>query len=568
MHLDPTLELFDEHTFDIPIEATDDSPQPSNEAVVNTACVAPPVTPIAPEENAAKASAETILPTPGAVLNDRFLLEAEIGVGGSAVVYRARDLHWNAASNSDASRNEWVAIKMPRPELADLSRGRLRLRNEHRTMRALSHPNIVRVFDVHANGVSCFMTMELIHGQLLSTLLQERPTLPLALTRNILRACAQALSHAHANHIVHGDFKPGNVFVMADESVRVFDFGAAVSPFNADTHKPAATLAYSSPEVLNGETPTVQDDVFSFACVAYQLLNSRHPFNKCSSLEARSKGLLPLRAWNLHSTQWLALLAALSWRRDQRPSSIEALIDAVLTEHDTAAEAQTPALRGVEPAVANAHIEPAPPPKHRMLRRWAVVCAALAFIAGVLAVGLIASQRQGAPTETGAESARLNDSTVSATWISQAALGASMPAEAERDRVEMPNADTNDRLAAAVATAAPARARSEVSFESGKITTSKQSVSVVFLIKRTPPLTGRVRVKWRVDHETTGAPVEFASVTSGTVEFADGQTLRALYVPLRNDALTEADRSFLVRLHSPQSAKLGSITTAQAQFLQ
>src|SRR5690606_11457953 len=139
------------------------------------------------------------------------------------------------------------------------------------------------------------------------------------------------------------------LFVTLDERVKVVDFGAAAtmpakdassifegsiaeSPApeigpqtaatgttgtdpNPATRIAAGTPAYASPQVLSGETPEPRDDVFSYGCVAYELLTGQHPFERQSSLQARDQGITPPRAWNLSAQQWLALLSALSWER-------------------------------------------------------------------------------------------------------------------------------------------------------------------------------------------------------------------------------------------------------------
>jgi hypothetical protein len=110
----------------------------------------------------------------------------------------------------------------------------------------------------------------------------------------------------------------------------------------------------------------------------------------------------------------------------------------------------------------------------------------------------------------------------------------------------------------------PPAALSEISFDSSTIVTTESSVAAVFLIKRTQPLRGRVRVQWTAISGTADAGIDFASNASGSVEFADGQAQRAIYVPLRNDLLKEGDETFTVKLLSPQNARLGAISTATA----
>jgi hypothetical protein len=111
---------------------------------------------------------------------------------------------------------------------------------------------------------------------------------------------------------------------------------------------------------------------------------------------------------------------------------------------------------------------------------------------------------------------------------------------------------------------APPAPLSEISFDSANIVTTESSVAAVFLIKRSQPLRGRVRVQWIATSGTADAGIDFASSAAGSVEFADGQAQRAIYVPLRNDLLKEGDETFKVQLKSPVNARLGPIAIAEA----
>jgi serine/threonine protein kinase len=498
---------------------------------------------------------------PGAVLADRYLLEQVIGRGGTAIVYCARDM----LSSTGAQPNTQVAIKTPRPELADRARASARLKHEFELAHRLSHPNIVRVFELHDDEQRCFMSMELIEGRLLSTLIRDWTMLSPPLSRKILRDCAQALAHAHSQGIVHGDFKPGNVFLTAQEEVKVLDFGAAAS-VNAEDHSRihAGTPAYASPEVLSGQVPEQRDDVFSFACVAYELLTGQHPFERRSSLQARDEARVPQRAWSLSATQWLALLAALSWDRAQRPGDLDTLLDSLTAEGPNAAEAAPIHVSPEEAAAAELPADLMPPQ-----RSWGFFI----FIACALIVTLIASQRKfdtppGTATLAPATTLPAPPSKTSAASMPSRPAEVISPAAA----ATTPVAGEKSEAAAAPAVAPgaaskktkSAAAMSEISFESRSIVTSESSVSAVFLIKRSQPLSGRVRVSWNAISGTADAGIDFASNASGSVEFADGQAQRAIYVPLRNDLLKEGDETFTVRLHSPQQAKLGAVAKIEA----
>lgn len=501
---------------------------------------------------------------PGAILCERFILERVVGSGGTAVVFQARDM----SSSAETAPTHRVALKTPRTDRGDRVRATARLQHEFEQARKLAHPSIVRVFDLHQCGDAGFMTMELIEGRLLSTIVRDWTMLPRALANKILRLCALALDHAHEHDVVHGDFKPGNVFLTPEEDVKIVDFGASATLSGGSSRIPAGTPAYASPQVLSGETPDRRDDIFSFACVAYELLTGQHPFQHRPSLEARDTGMTPARVWNLSAPQWLALLSALSWDREQRPPEILTLLEELLTESEPIAVA--PPIQPATKVVATELPQELMPAQ----RGWGF----FVFVACAIVVIFIAAQRHDGPDEP-AEAATAAD----ATPIEPAAspLTSSIVGSFERPRESLTASlaksepfATSDTIAPALGpgVAAPAAPKptappaplSEISFDSNSIVTTEGSIAAVFIIKRSQPLRGRVRVQWTATSGTADAGIDFASNASGSVEFADGQAQRAIYVPLRNDLLKEGDETFKVRLKSPQNARLGGISTAEA----
>jgi hypothetical protein len=503
------------------------------------------------------------------VLCDRYILERLLGSGGTAIVYQARDM----ASSTGTGPNARVAIKLPRADGRD--RAGARLRHEFELAQQLSHPSIVRVFELHEDGGSYFMTMELIEGRLLSQIIRAWTMLPRSLANKILRCCALALGHAHAQDVIHGDFKPGNVFVTHGEEVKIVDFGASARTSGSGSRIPAGTPAYASPQVLSGETPDRRDDVFSFACVAYELLTGQHPFGHRSSLEAREAGTVPARAWSLSAGQWLALMSALSWDREQRPSNVTELLDELLTESEPIAE--SPPIQPPYGIVATELLPELMPAQ----RGWGFFL----FVACAVVVIFIATQRQGEQSET-ADIAPLASDTAPAASVpvlTNSLVGAreSPPGIAPADKVAAtpapaPAAATmTASLASSTAPGSaveaapkppptPAAPLSEISFDAPSIVTTESSFAAVFLIKRTQPLRGRVRVQWRALSGSADAGIDFTSNAAGSVEFADGQAQRAIYVPLRNDLLKEGDETFAVQLMSPQNARLGAGSRAEA----
>lgn len=493
---------------------------------------------------------------PGTVLGDRYLLEQVIGCGGTAIVFRARDM----LSGKGTAPNTQVAVKTPRPELGDPARAARRLKHEFEHARLLSHPSIVRVLDLHEDQGRCFMTMELVQGKLLSHMLRDWTMLPAPLAYKILGQCAEALSYAHSHHVVHGDFKPGNVFITKDEGVRIVDFGTAAGPSANESRIPAGTPTYASPDVLSGQMPDERDDVFSFACVAYEVLTGQHPFGRLSSLQARDEAKIPPRAWNLSTSQWLSLLSALSWKREQRPANVQELFTRLSSEQS----GTTPAPVHVDPE----EVVPAELPAELMpkQRSWGF----FAFIACALLVTYFAFQNRKGLDADHAPAPAITPAAASLPPPSPPVVKQEAPAPAPTTTstdTAQPEASAPAKAAPVTATKQPARPAaqlSEISFESPTSVTSETSVAAVFLIKRSQPLNDRVSVRWRAVSGTADAGIDFASEASGTVTFADGQAQRAIYVPLRNDLLKEPDETFYVELLPPKSARIGKNARAEA----
>ena len=213
------------------------------------------------------------------------LLE-EIGRGGMGVVYRARDTRLDRL----------VAIKVLPPEkVSDADRKR-RFVQEAKAASALNHPNIVTIHEIdEADGVD-FIVMEYVEGAPLHERI-GRHGLPVAQVLSWAVQIADALSAAHAAGIVHRDIKPGNIVVTTAGHVKVLDFGLAKlaerrGPEDETVTAEAATragtmvgtVAYASPEQIEGKPVDARSDVFSFGVVLYEMLTGLRPFQGESRL--------------------------------------------------------------------------------------------------------------------------------------------------------------------------------------------------------------------------------------------------------------------------------------------
>lgn len=494
---------------------------------------------------------------PGAVLLDRYLIEQALGAGGTAWVFRARDL--TVHKNAPGAR---IAIKTPRPDMRERERAIARLQHEFRCAQLLRHPNIVRVLELGHDDRTWFMTMELIEGRSLAALMREPVSLPPALKRAVLTACAQALAYAHRNDVVHGDFKPSNVLVSANGQVKVFDFGAATWLEQEDrTRIPAGTPAYASPQVLSGARPDPRDDVFSFACVAYELLTGRHPFGRRSSLEARQQGQLPPRPEALSTWQWLTLSSALSFDRDQRPTDVEKVVNILLADAAPDPSSTSPAQLGRMPPTSPS-VRAAPDSGLVPQPGWGFFL----FLACALGLILIGAQHQrgsdnGASIQHSLDTAPEQEP-VEARIHTQAPLpskdatsdSASPVVETEPPAATAPA--TKERARRAPSANRPPEPTSDVSLESVNIVTSESALAAVFILKRSEPLSHRVEVRWRAESGTAKVGVDLSANVSGIAVLPEGHTRRAIYVPLLNDQTKEDDETFTLRLEAVRGARL------------
>jgi serine/threonine protein kinase/tetratricopeptide (TPR) repeat protein len=204
-----------------------------------------------------------------------------IGAGGMGEVYRARDTRLDRE----------VAIKVLAERLACDPRSLARFRTEAKSIAALSHPNILSIYDAELEHPPLFLVTELLEGENLGRLI-KRSTLPWRRAVAVAIALADGLAAAHSAGIVHRDLKPENIFLTNKGGIKILDFGLA--RFKAgfeqkvdfstvtfsETDLLAGTLPYLSPEQVRGEAVTAAADIFSFGCVLHEMLTGRRTFQR------------------------------------------------------------------------------------------------------------------------------------------------------------------------------------------------------------------------------------------------------------------------------------------------
>jgi serine/threonine protein kinase len=262
----------------------------------------------------------------GRVLRDRYEITECLGVGGKGTVFKALDRYRSSLPPAE----RYVAIKLLHERPGNRDKTIEALRSELQAAQSLSHPNIVKVYDVDRDEDVDFFTMELLEGELLSGLMQRFQ--PLTLSRphawSLIRQIASGIEHAHARKIVHADLKPQNIMITNCGEVRLLDFGSS-HRFSKETEvepswrtSSSTTPAYACCELLDGRVPDPRDDLYALACIAYELLTGAHPFQHRRASEARDFGVVPVRASGLSRRQWRTLAKGLSWHRAGRSISV------------------------------------------------------------------------------------------------------------------------------------------------------------------------------------------------------------------------------------------------------
>ncbi len=222
------------------------------------------------------------LPDFGEALRDRYVLQRELGRGGMAAVYLARDL----------KHDRPVALKVLLPELA-VAVGADRFQREIKLAARLQHPHILTVHDSGETAGRLWFTMPYVEGESLRDRLRREKQLPVEEALRITREAAQALQYAHDQGVIHRDIKPENLLLTKDGSTLVADFGIARA-VEGDEHltktgSSMGTPAYMSAEQADGQPADARTDVYSLACVLYEMLVGRPPYTGSTAVAIVAK---------------------------------------------------------------------------------------------------------------------------------------------------------------------------------------------------------------------------------------------------------------------------------------
>ena len=527
----------------------------------------------------------------GSILRERYELLTILGRGNGGTVYKALDRHRSHLDPADRC----VAVRVLKLNHRDSPQTLAELEQQFHQAQLLAHPNIVSVHDLDRDGATYFMVMELLDGELLTEVLDRLDHRPMAKDRalSIIGGIGAALAYAHRRGVPHGDLKPGSVMLAADGEVKVMDFGF-VRRQHADARRsepwigdapiggapfggaaPSSTFAYASQERVNSEAPQASDDVYSLACIAYELLSGHHPFGGRSATLARAQGRAPQRIKGLTHKQWSALQTGLRWDREDRRIDVTGLIAGLgcmeVSQRFAASEQIVARQRPARSATPYAVF---------LVTLLLLGAAAFAYWKGYLRIPAIDAQSvptvaveapgslsEPSPEDTVEPAPQASTETgvvPEANRTAPATPPVSEPAPADLKQAPAATNDNAASVAAAPAPTAPARGGpSRIAFDKDTYVATESDGSVRLVVRRTGNLRSAASFQWALLPNSAVAGEDFAAIGPGIEQFKPGASTVTLTIPLVSDAIKESTELFLVELRSiDNSTELGELARA------
>lgn len=490
------------------------------------------------------------------VLRERYELLSVLARGASSTVYKALDRH--RANLAESAR--YVAIKVLNTNYDDRAQALAELENEFHQAQSLSHPNIGSVFDLDKDNGTYFIVMELLEGDLLTNVLRQLDGRAMSRKNalGLINSIGSALAYAHRRDIAHGDLKPRNIMITSDGEVRVLEFGFAhargLQSGEIDRgHDGVAigTPAYASSERVHGFEPDPSDDVYSLACIAYELLSGRHPYGGRSALLARAHGKKAQRISGLTHRQWHALQRALAWDRADRKIDVADLLVA-LGAAEAPSEPVPPELLSIPDDTSGR--------RRRMFGMIAAVALAVAlvfyFVTRIPPPLQSIDESTTVPIPTQRDSQIVTSEPVAPAQPQGVTPARPSASSAVTEEVTTPDiagaspaAVASNAPGAAATPSNPRAARSgSIQFEKDTFVVTESDGSVSLQVRRTGSTRGVLSFRWSLRSNSAEAGADYAGIGPGLEQIPSGVGTATVTIPLVSDALVENTELFLVEL--------------------
>lgn len=552
-----------------------------------------------PVENSNRPAGGVDSPPPDRLSDRGYRLRARLGSGRLGAIYEAQD----DLSRSSGSQH-FVAIQLIDEKIASRPGFTTDFERGAQELRSISHPNIVKLLEYGRDRDRLYLVTELLESASVRFVLNDVAELPLEEASAVMRSVGDALQYLHAKSIVHGNVKPENVLVTFGYEVKLLDI------------VPSGWLENPADELgVPARQPDKRDDVFGLACLAYEMLAGRHPFNRNTAQEAYRAGLEAAPIATLSPRQWNALAHALAVHRDDRTPNVAQFLDEFGVTGIERLRSIVSAGAEARPAYVPDHA-PAPAPVTRLPTgpliaeravpagpRRSGIAGKLFLVFAVIAAGALAyiyqdPLREGSADLMAAIDAELQGRSTAVTSESGlAAADAPLPQTATVTDpapalVLAPGAkapETADSAADAVVESAPAAEApttamtapagtsapaavsapaaeapavtpgvTRFSFVQPVATVRENEVAARIVIRRSGDTRGAATIAWWTGNGTAIADEDYADLGARVERFGPGEQSRTVYVPLTNDSASESTKSFNVYLGRGEGAEDGS----------
>ena len=521
-------------------------------------------------------------------LRTRYDLQNILGRGADGIVYRALDRNRQHLVESQ----RYVAIKILHGDSPLSAETLIEYQRRAHQAQSLVHPHIVRVLDFDHDGEVHFLVMEFLQGESLEVVL-ARGKVATDRALKIITDIGTALAYAHEHGVILGNLTPRKIMITAAGDAKLMDVGFPSAPdgFVGASANAEAQYAnrYASAERVSGESLTTSDDVYSLACIGYELLTGRLAYEGRSGGAARLNQQRPEPINSLPRPAWLALERGLRWTRQERDLTASQLV-AALTSAEAVAEPEL-AIRA-----------PRRDPQHASRSNKGMWFAAILF---VLLVGAVAWLLMPAPdraqvgkridavkaavdqvrpqppaqtipppaTDTARtlEGGQLIPTQPAGSATGPSALEAITSTPTAKQDAAKRDAKSTVARAPAATSAEPAAAPNDagalgngvIGFPKDTYVVRESDVVVRIPVVRTRGTRGEVSFQWRIERNSAEPGSDFAAVGPGREYMAAGQSSTVLHIPLVSDNVREGTEMFLVHIDEVSGgARLGELTRA------